>query len=170
MSEPKIFVLYPIFTPTAPLAMFPVSCFLFHVLKRQRELFPLYNHPPPVPLPSSMTFPLTSRALTPPLGRIPPALTSTPLRLTTLPAPPIPPPVRPIPPQALAFPNPTVPVPHVPCPPRFPVPGTKARCSMACLRFCCWIGGVGGFISNGRGIMFSSWLVYSNGDVCDRGW
>lgn len=32
------------------------------------------------------------------------------------------------------------------------------------------MGGVGGFISNGRGTEFSFRLVYSNGDVWESGW
>ena len=168
--------LYCAFTPDSPFAMyfvsfpcpFPTDWYIIQKSKSKRRLFP-HNHPPPLPLPSSITFPLTSLALTPPLGKIPPSLTSTPLRLTTLPVPPIPPPVLPIPPHALAFPSPTVPDPQLPCPPEFPVRGVKARCSGFCRRFCCWSGGVGGFISKGRGIMFSFWLVYSKGAVWERG-
>ena len=133
----------------------------------QNELFytlnPLLSYIHGTPRPSSTTFPLTSRALTPPLDKIPFSLTSTPLRLITLPPPPPPPPDLPIPPHAFAFPIPRSQRP-------FPVPGVKARCSMPPLRFRWSSGGVGGFISKGRGGKFPSLLlVYSNGEVWASG-
>lgn len=122
-----------------------------------------YHIPPPPPRPSSITFPLTSLALTPPLGRMPPSLISTPLLLTTLP-PPLSRLGLPCVPNCLAFEIPTNPGPA-----RFPVLGASGRASLpVSLKLSILVDG--GFISSGRGSKggwFSS--VYSKGADCTSG-